>query len=267
MELNGTFVFIFIFLGVFAVLIAFMPSDFLIYQTDYIMPTTQDQEVVSYFDANNITVYTYTWSFDIYYPDGYAYNQSGLENGHRIEVFWKNVAGILPYEVLEFRHAYPSPLGDWWLFFNRMKVQEPYLTKMGEMENPDPNYLGYRIDKTQLIRLSSNDNSSYFIVSDGTITQNFIVLNPGSYANLSDAWNAGHLHVLSSFEIDFDAMKPSAWTLLTQVLTFQNPDLGIPGDAGAIISYIIGAGIWAAIILLIFAAVTAVVPTIPGWKG
>lgn len=62
-------------------------------------------------------------------------------------------------------------------------------------------------------------------------------------------------------------MKPSAWTLLAQILTFQSPDLGIPGIGGTILSYILGAGIWASIVLLIFAAVTSVIPTISGWRG
>lgn len=265
------FIVIFVFIGVFAILITTMPGDFLEKQPDYVSPRTQNKAVEEFFSTNNITAYKNSWSFIITYPDGYAYNQSGLADGHRVEVFWKNPFTIGPYNVLEFRHAYPSPLGSWWLWSNNMRVQEPYLTVMGEPYDPDlmysPSRIGEYIDKTQMLRLSSNGNSSYFVVSDGQVNQNFVVANPGSYANLSDAWDAGELQILSSYEIDFEAMKPSAWTLLAELLTFQAPRLGIPGDAGAILSYILGAGIWAAIILLIFAAVTSVIPTISGWRG
>lgn len=242
-----------------------MPTEFFTYQTDFEAPTTQDKEVVTYFSANNLTVYTYSWSFDITYPDGYAYNDSGLAEGHRIEMFWQDLlpSPLLEYQVIYFRHAYPSPIGDWWLWYNIMYVQEPYKTQMGLQETGDDGG-GASIDKTQLLRLSTNGNSSYFEVSDGQVNQNFIVMNPGTYDSLASAWDAGELHVLSSYEIDFDTMKPNAFWLLSQLVFFQNPDFGLPGMLGQTAGYGIALAFWIVIALVIYTVVTRLLPTIQG---
>lgn len=251
-------------MGIFAVLYGLMPSELFISQPDFVDIATQDKEVVTYFSANNITVYSYTWVFDISYP-GYENNQSGLADGHLIEFFWRNAGGALtPYEVLEFRHAYPSFLGDWWLFSNNMAVQEPYLTKMGAREAVGDARPEFLIDKTQLLRLSDNGNSSLFEVSDGEVTQNFVVMNPGNYSSLSDAWTAGQLHVISSYEVDFDAMKPNAFWLLAQLVFFQNPDFGLPDMLNQTVGYGIALTFWIVIAILIYTIVTRLIPTING---
>lgn len=251
-------------MGFFAVMYGLMPSELFANQLDFVDIATQDKEVVDYFSANNITVYTYTWSFDISYPDGYASNESGLPDGHKVEAFWRNVAGAFaPYIVLEFRHAYPSPISGWWLWSSAMMVQEPYLSVMGVGES-DNAPLGKYIDKTQLLRLSDNGNSSLFEVSDGEVTQNFVVMNPGNYSSLSAAWTAGQLHVISSYEVDFDAMKPNAFWLLAQLIFFQNPDFGLPGMLGQTLGYGIALTFWIVIALLIYTIVTRLIPTIQG---
>jgi hypothetical protein len=238
-------------------------------QTDYEIPTTRSQEVMYYFDANNITVYSQSWSFYLTYPEGYAYNQSGLPDDHRVEVFWDDDGTVLvEYPKLYFRHAFPGVLGNLWLDSAQMLVIEPFYTNMGDPEysyTALPNFhVNKGIDKTQLLRLSNNVNSSYFIVSDGVVTQNFVVMNPGNYSSLEDAWDNGYLHVLSSYEIDFDSMKPNAFTLITQLVTFQDPDFGLPGMLGDIIGYGMSLAFWIIILLLIYTIVTGLIPTIRG---
>lgn len=250
-------------MGIFAVMYGLMPSEFFVNQTDFEQIATQDKEVVSYFSANNITVYTYTWSFDITFPDGYAYNESGLADGHRVEAFWRDDPSAIVNANLQFKHAYPSPLGDWWLLSNIMSVQEPYLTQMGVTDLGFDNG-GAWIEKTQLLRLSANGNSSLFEVSDGQVTQNFVIMNPGTYASLSDAWDGGELHVISSYEVDFDAMKPNAFWLLAQLIFFQNPDFGLPGMLGETLGYGVALTFWIVIALLIYTIVTRLIPTIQG---
>lgn len=253
--------------SLFTVLFALMPTDFFIYQTDYEVPTTTNKEVIDYFDANNITVYAQSWAFDLNYP-GYAYNESGLVDGHRVEVFWEDRGSIGEYKILYFKHAFPGVLGDWWLDSAYMSVQEPYLTLMGEGDEVPAGGVPITasIDKTQLLRLSENSNSSYIIVSDGGggVTQNFIIMNPGNYSSLSAAWDAGVLHFLSSYEVDFDAMKPNAFTIISQLVTFQNPDFGLPGLIGEIVGYGISLAFWIIIVLLIYTIVTGLIPTIRG---
>lgn len=257
------FVTIFIFLGVFAVLIGFMPGGFFTYQPEYIAPTTQSKEVAEYFSANNITLYKNQWSFDINLGETKS-NQSSLPDGHSVEVhFYESYPAPIYGNVFEIRHAFPSWFFGLWLDFHRLIPDDLTLSKI---TNPVNARIGL-LYKQDMLDIAGGTNSSIFTAYCEHITISIVVLPVNSSLSLEDSWDAGQLHVLSSFEIDFEAMKPSAWTLLAQILTFQSPDLGIPGDGGAILSYIIGAGLWAAIIILAFAAITSIIPTIPGWGG
>jgi hypothetical protein len=260
-------------IGLFGFLVGLMPSDFFLNQSDYDVPTSRNQFTVSYLTANNLTVYSQTFSTTLNYPD-YYYNQSGLPDDHRVEVFWEDQGtALIPYPVLYFKHAFPGVLGNLWLDYAYLEVQEPYLTTMGE-KSPEGQALedlslldlpvSASIDKTQLLRLSNNGNSSYFIVSDGVVTQNFVVMNPGNYSSLETAYDAGILTILSSYEIDFELMKPNAFNLIAQLVTFQNPDFGIPGMFGEIITTGFSIAFWIVIAIIIYTVVTRLIPTIQG---
>jgi hypothetical protein len=263
-SLNYVFVFLFVALGIFFILISAMPGELIAMQPEYNAPNIKDKEVASYYSANNITMYAQSWSGYLTLGNMIS-NDSGLPNDNRVEVHF--IADASNY--LEFRHAYPSWLFGLWTDYHLMKVQEPYLSKIIGFSHPGVFMInpmdGYWIFKEELVALETSANSSIFVVACEHITENFVILPyNSSYATLEDSFNAGKIHVLSSYEIDFDAMKPSAWMLITQLLTFQSPDLGLPGDAGLIINYVMGVGIWAAIVLIFYTVITRVIPTIQG---
>lgn len=256
-------------IGLFGFLVGLMPSEFFTNQPDYSAPTNQNRIVITYLSANNLTVYSQTFVADLTYPDGYAYNQSGLPDDHRVEIFWDDDGTILlEYPKLYFRHAFPGVLGNLWLDHGPMEIQEPYYTLMGEPEHDYTLYPNFHsnkgIDRTQLLRLCSDGNSSYFVTSDGVITQNFVVMNPGTYESLAAAWDDGNLTVLSSYEMDFEAMKPNAFSLIAQLVTFQNPDFGIPGMFGEILTTGLSLAFWIVIAIIIYSVITGLIPTIRG---
>lgn len=273
-SLNHAIVVMVVALGVFAAIMALLPSQLIAHQTDYVSPATQSQEVVSYFSANNITQFKNTWAFDIEYGTMVS-NASGMTNGHRVEFYWLNIGTVLGGEdaVIYVKHAFPSPLGDWWLWYNVMGLIEPYKTKAGSPayfwigpNSIDGNIQDRAIEKPMLVRLQTSANASYFEVSDGEITSNFVVMNGNqtAYGNLTQSWDGHKLHVLSSYEIDWDAMKPNAWWLLAQMVTFQAPDLGIPGQFGELLTYIFGLGFWVVVAIIIYTIATRLLPTLRG---
>jgi len=62
-------------------------------------------------------------------------------------------------------------------------------------------------------------------------------------------------------------MGTNMWHIIFELLAFQNPQLGIPGVGGTILTVAVGLTLWASIAILAFAFITAVLPFIPGWKG
>jgi hypothetical protein len=91
-----------------------------------------------------------------------------------------------------------------------------------------------------------------------------LIIKANGTDTLSESIDNGVLLYSITWEIDFDAMKPNVFMLLAQMLTFQSPDWGIPGLLGEILSYIIGLGFWATIILIVYAAITKLLPTASG---
>lgn len=255
-------------LGVFAAIIGLMPGDLIANQPDYVSPLVQSYETVTYFSANNITVYKNTWDFDIDF-NTMEFNQSGLADGHRLEFSWK-AEGSFPlyHDIIYVKHAYPSPLGDWWLWSNFMPITDRYRSLAGPAGLP-PGLSGFEtsaLTKVNLIALQTSDNSSYFECSDGEVTANFVVMNgnTSAWGNLSQSWDGQKLHVLSSFEVDFDAMKPNAWWLIAQLVFFQAPDFGIPGMFGDLLTYIFALGFWATVAIILYTIATRLIPTLTG---
>jgi hypothetical protein len=259
--------------GLFSVLVATLITttpELFVNQPDFVSPTTQDREVVSYFSANNLTVYSQTWSFTLTYP-GSAQNDSGLNQDHRIEFYWQDYGDAFhPLPAFKIDHAYPSIFGTIWYWSNPMFLTPGYKAVMGNPDAPwfpalESGSVDYGwIDEAMLLRAATNANSSYFEVSDGEVTANFLVTNPGNYSSLSAAYNGGYIKILSSYELDFDAMKPNAFWLFAQLVFFQNPDFGLPGYFGEIISYGMALAFWVIIAMLIYTMVTKLIPTIQG---
>lgn len=245
-----------------------MPSEFFEYQADYAPTGGQDQEVVEYFTANNITLYSETWSFNIT-----ADNMEALEDipapDHQVE-FWF-YQGNSGDHFIQLRHA--EPWFWFWLIAHYIEPIEPFRSAMS--------YTGYAgentgflpvihwqpiITRDNIFELADGGDDCVFIASCSHLSLSIALVNynTSEYDSLEESFDAGVLTVLSSYEIDFDAMKPTAFTLIAQLITFQEPDFGIPGIFGTIINYSIGIVFWITIAIIIYTIVTRLVPTIPG---
>lgn len=257
-----------IILGVFALLIGLMPSELYAFQSDYEVPDQQDQEVVDYFNAHNITIYENSWNFYLTVGNVET-NQSGLPEGESVEFHYREANN--GNKFIQIRHA-AFTFFDLIISFHVIEPVEPYRSEMGytgyESETVGvifPTIYNPVITKDNVLAIVEYDNSSYFEAACHHISQNFVILPyNSSFATLEESFEAGYIHVYSSYDIDFDAMKPSVWLLVAQLITFQNPDFGIPGDFGVVFNYCFAIGFWIVIAIIIYTLVTRVIPTIQG---
>lgn len=237
-----------------------MPSEFFVYQEEYAPTGGQDQAVVDYFTARNITLYKSTWIFNITFS--YGDTMEVLEDipttDHQIEFHAQE--DIYGGKTVHLRHAYPSWFFGLWLDYHYMWNTEAIQQRLRSAGHSN----SLIIDWEALEILAIDVNASSFEVTCDHLTMNFVIMNTGDYASLEDSWDNDEISVLSSYEIDFDAMKPSAFTLITQLITFQNPDFGIPGDLGEIVNYSFGIGFWIVTAIIIYTIVTRLIPTIQG---
>ena len=172
--------------------------------------------------------------------------------------------GGLPYGVfLEVRHTNPGFMG-WWTEYHWLEVQEPYATIAGI--DKDAYFKG--LQKEEVLRLFDEQyNASYCEFACDHLNVKLFIVSANQSWTLEESWDNGELKLFTSYGIDWTATGTSMWTIMFQLLAFQNPELGIPGIGGTILTLGFGGGLWACIAILAFALITAVIPFVSGWGG
>ena len=218
----------------------------------------QDKEARDYFTAQDVTMYNYTLSLNLSYPESKQYD-FGLPEGQKLEFWW----GYDPYAgpgyiILELRHLVGNFWG-WWWDWHYLPVQEPYATTIGQE---------WGIRKEDLSKLWDDDaNASYCEFACDHLNVKLYVLTYNRSWTLEESWENHKLKLYTSYGIDWSATGTSMWGILFQLLSFQNPNLGIPGVGGTILGVGVSLFLWASIAIMAYAIITAVIPFIPGWKG
>lgn len=252
MNLNKMFVFIFVFLGFSAVLLTTMPGEFLSLDVE---ASYQDKEARDYFNEHDVTMYNYTLSLNLTYGEHYK-DDFGLPEGQQL-MFWFDT-WFAWGDSLRLVHLTDNFWG-WWWGQHDLHLIQPYASEVA-----DP----VAIRKDELLALFNEDyNASYMEWACDHLNIKLFVLTYNQSWTLGESWDNGKLKLFTSYEIDWTATGTSMWHIMFQLLAFQNPNLGIPGTGGTILSAGVALALWACIALLAFAFITSVVPFIRGWVG
>lgn len=245
-----------------------MPNDFFENQSEYNLEYAAKKELMEEFEASDLTVYS---SIE---TDSMPYGYSSIEDApgapqwetavaHRfIEVWWSDYGGAFPGDTgdLEIRDVEQR----WFIvpYYTLLERCNLYVDGvLLEHEDNGGNTYSW-LNRDDLTPYEDSYNLS--ITARGSVLSASMILKAVGNYTLGESWDNGELQYSLSYEIDFDAMKPSAFTLIGQLVTFQNPDFGIPGVFGTILTYIIALSIWACIILLAYTIITKLIPTIQG---
>lgn len=256
MNLNKMFVFIFVFFGMFSVLLVNMPTEFIELE---IGASVQDKEVRDFFSERDVTMYNQTYVANLTYPCQEQV-EWGLPEGQKLE-FWWDYCTHFTCKMLQLRHLTRHWTG-WWWDWHYLTIPSPYWERT-------PLKTGLGLDKAGVLALWNEDyNASYCEWNCDHISVKVFIVTANESLTLEESWDNGELKLFSSYSIDWTKTGTSMWHIMMQLLAFQNPNLGIPGVGGAILGVGLGLALWACIALLAFAFITAVIPFIGGWgKG
>lgn len=259
MNLNKMFVFIFVFFIMFSALLVTMPTFFKLLGVE---ADVQDKEARDFFNAQDVLMYNYTVTVNLTYP-GSVSEDYGLLGDEKLQ-FWWDEEYVLGYSVgamLELRHTNPSFMG-WWTEYHRLSVREPYATQGGVSQSD------VGLKKAEVLALFDEDaDASYCEFACDHLDVKIFIVSANASWTLEESWDNGELKLFTSYSIDWSATGTSMWTIMFQLLAFQNPELGIPGIGGTILTLGFGGALWACIAILAFALITAVIPFIGGWGG
>lgn len=255
--------FIFTFVGIFAVLFAGINSEFYAYQGDYTASVGMDKDTAARFDLANVTIYANSGSDNMTY-DYSSYNdgpaapdwEMGLPSGQYFEIWWslEYLQPTLQAKTLEFRHTTEV----WWgLAYARMEIYDAAGNGIGQYITPtESGPLSDYYDDTA--------NASVFQTKNPVSASILIEYNQSKYADIDAAWDGGELGYAMSYELDQNATMMSIWGLIGALLTFQSPALGLTGFAGTLINALIAIPFWVVTAILVLKLIFAIIPFVKG---
>jgi hypothetical protein len=255
-------IFSFSLVGIFALLFASIPGDF--FTASYDAALGQNSDIADRFNMANVTLYADTGSANMTHPyssyhdeDPHQFN-AGLPEDQYIEVYWGFY--LYPYatKVIQFRHIQEV----WWglNLIGFMKLTHAN----GEQVGDNPIYIA----KTDLLAGFDTDinGTAVYGTCNHAKFSTIFTYNQSKYTSIGEAWDSDELGYYCSFEPDMNRTGVSAWTVLGQLLTFQNPDLGISGTAGNILNTLIAIPLWVVVAILIILLVQSMIPFISGLR-
>jgi len=258
--LSKAIVFVFVLLGVWALLVGLIPTDFL---TAGFAPTYADMETAASFSMANITMYDNLGADNMTYPYS-SYDdgptppdwEMGLPAGQYFEVWWSESGGA---RMLEFRHT----TNVWW--------GRAYVSM--DIYGIDDQYVQFRkrifgdTFGTLTDNWSAEANASVFYTRTPVRSSILLEYNQTAFANWQAAWNAGNISYTLSYEIDWNATGVNAWSLVGQLLTFTAPSLSMTGIGGVILNAVIALPVWSLIAYLVYKIVAGLIPFLSGGGG
>lgn len=258
------FVFVCCVIGVFALLMALIPSEF-ITAAYYYNPSYRDLEVEETLNANDLLVYDQSGSDNMTYdytsledaptaPDW----EAGLPDGQFLEIGWGltfDFEGIQCIKARQRTRAGWYPVLWWWSTLDDLKFYSQNGTS-----------LGLFIYKTTLEDyFSTTTNGSAFYAKGSQISTSMVVGRYNESQTIGQNWDDGHLDYFLSYDVNFTASGISAWNLVTQLLMFQSPNLGFEGFIGDLFNALIAIPMFCMIAYIVAKIVIGLIPFLSGW--
>lgn len=262
--LDKAFIFAFTFLCISSLLWLTMDSGFLELQTNSAEFRNQNQEVARTFSLANLTQYRYYVSGNFSsWPDEYktAKGAFGLPSSQAISFQWSAYPVPAYGKAFKIKHLTDDLWGYWWgqhdLKFYKSNGVTPILGTIHGSQ--------HYIQRDDLIaQWDSTAGASIFFAKCEAIRMNFALLPYNSSWNIGESWDNGFISWQANFGVDLNGTGLNAWSILGQLLTFQPPQLGIPGLGGEIMGGLLSALIWSVIVVIFVKVTLAVIPFIPG---
>lgn len=265
--LSKAIIFSFSFLGMFAILFVNIPNSFRTNQATWSSSYYRtDEQVATFFNFNNITVYDSQAQGLLTYPE-HDTVIGGLPSGQQLDVWWD-----LEYAT-EDPHDLPGPYSEylgisyetqhWFLgVFQYWTAERLHFSSLKAGVNR-----GDFVYKTELEDDFQNtlNGTGYSARCNSGIQVS--ILYSGNETDIGDSWDNGQLSYMISWELNATASSINMFTLLGQILTFQAPTLGITGFFGDLMNAMIAIPIYALTGFLIYKLITGIAPWLSGGSG
>ena len=251
-----------------------MPSDFFVNQAEYNLVYQGNPVIKEKFSALDLTLYqsygsdnmtleidefsylAYTSIYDA--PSAPQWVTAITDRFLEVKWSYEQVGTYGSGQLhLDFRDTKKNELFGW-IWFSSPEYLDVIYNGESIVHSSDSKRI-YRADITDNIGLVNN--ASLFI--KGQYLSANIILSAKDNVSILESWDNEELDYIINYEIDFDAMKPDAWNLIAQLLTFQNPDFGLPEEL-EVVTYGFSLAIWIVVAIIAYSIITRLIPTTQG---
>ena len=239
-----------------------MPSDFFVNQAEYNLIYQSNPEIIERFSAVGLARYAQYDADNMTYPYQSLYDAPDAPQ-------WETIVSNRFFDVSWKFFEFPS-IGVEGIAFRDL---ETWVIIEGVWE-------GFTVKEWLDVYCEGQQISLPFgiitrtVIEDNWLTEQNVTLNiQGNYISadiilsgdptILEGYDAEELIYSINYEIDFDAMKPDAWSLIAQLITFQNPDFGLPDELN-VITYGFSLAIWVVVAIIAYTIITKLIPTISG---
>jgi len=240
-SLGKSVLFCFAFLGIFALILAYMPSDYYYVENK---PSYEERTYPSYWSPADIQNIRWNCSAPVNTTEWYSYmeiERTGTDWSDTIyvKVHWDGSA-----EEFKFYHW------NWGITFFGWATGSCQISP-------------YPISETQILdsnHLDSDGNSSRFDMNcDHHSFVTHFIFNETAYGNLTHALSNHDIVVNVGMGWEYERGALGGWDIITRLLFFQDiPQLGDP-----LLTRIIALPLWGAIGFIIFVVITMLVEMLP----
>lgn len=258
--LGKALIFVFVFLGILALLLGAIPPDF-VHETWN--PSYRNPEIRKEFEINDLVVYDNCGADNMTRPYSSLYNapdppkwEAGLPENQFLEVKWRSPLG---QDIVYLRHMQRN----WFLGMHWFSILGTL-----EMYAANGTHIGNAIDKNDLLHnWNSSADAAKWTAKGNKITTNFLIKRYNSSMSIGDNWETGHLQYYITYHVNWTMTGTNAFTIVGQLLAFQAPDLGIPDPWGYFLNMVISIPIWAAIGYIVYKIIAGLIPFVSGGSG
>ena len=239
-----------------------MPTEFFENQAEYDLSYQQDPEIVAQFNAVGLARYS---QFD---SDNMTYQYQSLYDAPappQWETLIPNRFFDVSWKFFEFPSAGVKGIAfrdiETWVIIEG--VWEGFTVKewLDVYCEGQKISLPFGIITRTVIETNWPTDQNVTLNIQGTYISADIILSGNS--TILEGYDDDELWYSINYEIDFEAMKPDAWSLIAQLITFQNPEFGLPDELN-VVTNAFSLAIWIIIALIAYTIITRLIPTISG---
>jgi hypothetical protein len=265
--LSKVVIFLVAFIGIFALIITGLQNVAINMSTSLSATSpNSEMEIRNRFKASDLFVYNSVNANTIYFGPGNSIfiDLTGFPDEH-LEIWWAAILGV-EKPLFEVRHTKPGAFG-WWIEGHELTWKHIDGTTANFYSVSQGRFMYGIVKDTAESDWNSTAFASPFYVSCDHYSSSILLIPYHTDETIGQSWDLGRMNYTISYSFNTNSTGLNAFTILSMIVGFTNPDIGTGGFFGTMINGAIALALWGARIYLIYKIIMGIIPFVSGGSG